>query len=96
MLRLIAVSAALLALSGCAGHALDGPPLRTEAFIHLQLVDEVPQGKDFAGYTECTETGICQIWIRKDHYPLCSQHELGHVTHGPWHGYKPTGCTIYY
>lgn len=91
-LAMLSVIAIAIAVTGCSIHPLEEPPTRTEAFIHLKIVDELPQGKDLAGYTECSSTGICRVWIRADHYPLCIEHEIGHVTHGSWHGDEPTEC----
>lgn len=82
---------AILAI-GCAKHPLEAPPLNKEAFIHLKIVDEIPFGEEFAGYTHCNGINICTVWIREDHYPLCIEHEIGHVTHGGWHGDLPTEC----
>lgn len=92
MIRHLVTAALTAFLVGCAAHPISEPPIRKEAFIHLKIVDEMPQGEDVAGYTECSEHGICRIWIRSDHYPLCIEHEVGHVTHGPWHGNLPTEC----
>lgn len=92
MLRHVIIAILAILAIGCAKHPLEAPPLNKEVFIYLKIVDEIPFAKDLAGYTYCNGINICTIWIREDHYPLCIEHEVGHATHGDWHGDTPTTC----
>ena len=77
-------------LAGCTPHPLEQPPQVREAFIHFKIVDELPPRT--AGYTVCTSTNLCTIYILESNYPECLVHEFGHVTHKDWHGNIPTTC----
>ena len=81
----------LLVLAGC---ATDYDLIRTEAFVRYKIVDELspPQKPNVAGFTRCSEQGICEIQILRDYYPACLEHEDRHVFEGAWHGDIPTIC----
>lgn len=80
---------AALLLAGC-----DQTPVnieRTEALVHIQLVDQIDYkpGWDALGVTRCAN-GVCVIQIRRDMYPRCLTHELRHVMEGDWHPGRET------
>ena len=80
----------LLVLAGCTPHY---DLIRTDAFVRYKIVDELspPQKPNVAGFTRCSEQGICEIQILRDYYPECLEHESRHLFEGAWHDI-PTTC----
>ena len=81
----------LIALTGCTQRY---DLIRTEAFVHYKIVDELtpPQKPNVVGFTRCSEGGICEIQILRDYYPECLEHEDRHIFEGDWHDDIPTNC----
>ncbi|MFC3608571.1 hypothetical protein [Stutzerimonas tarimensis] len=80
---------ALLALGGCASQQPSGQPepvARTEALIHVRLVDEIDYkpGTHAFGKTQCANN-VCVVELLKSHYPYCLGHEIRHVFEDSWH-----------
>ena len=90
-MRAAALIVAALLTTGCTPHY---NLIRTEAFVHYKIVDELspPQNPNVVGFTRCTEGGLCEIQILRDYYPECLEHEDRHVFEGNWHGDTPTTC----
>ncbi len=91
LIKLITIA---VLLTGCAPHVLTTPPVRDNAVILFKIVDELPSyaPENSAAVTKCTSGGVCEIHILRGYYPECVVHEIGHVTHGDWHGDTPTNC----
>ena len=86
--------ATLLLLAALAGCGQSAPLIeRTEALIHLKLVDQINYKPGYVahGLSRCAN-GVCVVEIRRDRYPECVEHEVRHAMEGPWHGSRPTTC----
>ena len=80
--------AAALVLAGCDASPV---PQRTDALVHIRLVDAIDYkpGYHAIGQSKCAN-GVCVVEIRKDAYPACLAHELRHVFEGDWHPGRET------
>jgi len=71
-------------LTGCAAPQTQYDMQRTEATVHIKVVERIPGRPNLYGLSSCKD-GECEIWIRRSVYPKCLVHEIRHAFEGDFH-----------
>lgn len=95
MFRTIAITAACLAITGCAAPADQGSlPGKRTVEITVEEVAHLGGALGTATMRTNAEGVIVACHIKLTKYPRCLQHEIRHCLEGNWHDGKETrmGC----
>ncbi|WGK60493.1 hypothetical protein QAO71_10350 [Halopseudomonas sp. SMJS2] len=80
---------ATVLVAGCAETPKRYDMQRTEATVHIRVVERIPGRTNLYGLSSCRD-GECEIWIRRSVYPKCLVHEIRHAFEGNFHPAGPS------